>query len=192
MYYDWMESPLGALLIVSDEASLTRIGFSRGRHPGTAEDGWSRGGTVVAEARRQLDEYFAGRRTAFQLPLAPSGTPFQLRVWNALRDIPYGATRTYGEQARALGQPAAVRAVGAANGRNPIPIVIPCHRVIGGDGRLTGYAGGLEIKEHLLELERRHMDRGREGGAREGGAGPRRGANPDLPGRDTEQRHAAG
>ncbi|MCY4489504.1 MAG: methylated-DNA--[protein]-cysteine S-methyltransferase [Deltaproteobacteria bacterium] len=187
MYYDWMESPLGDLLIVADESALRMIRFSRGRHPGNVEDGWHQGGLVVAEARRQLDEYFAGGRKHFDLPVAPAGTPFQLRAWRALQDIPYGETRSYGEQARALGRPAAVRAVGAANGHNPIPIVIPCHRVIGGDGRLTGYAGGLDIKKHLLDLERRHV----VDHTREVPAGPGAGATADLFGRETEQRHAA-
>ena len=158
MNYDWMESPVGELLIVADETALRMISFREGRYPGKAGDGWRRGGSVVANAREQLDEYFAGCRRRFDLPLAPTGTAFQLRVWQVLRDIPYGVTCSYGEQARVMGQPRAVRAVGAANGRNPIPIVIPCHRVIGGDGRLTGYAGGLDIKKFLLELERRHID----------------------------------
>lgn len=153
MNYGWMESPVGELLIVADEAAVRMIGFREGRHPGKVAEGWRRGGSVVAEARRQLDEYFEGRRRGFDLPLAPSGTPFQLSAWTALQDIPYGATRSYGEQARAMGQPRAVRAVGAANGRNPIAIVVPCHRVIGGDGRLTGYGGGLDIKQYLLDME---------------------------------------
>ncbi len=153
MNYGWMKSPVGDLLIVADDTALRMIGFREGRYPGKVADGWRKGGAVVADARRQLDEYFRGRRRRFDLPLAPSGTAFQLSAWTALRDIPYGATRSYGEQARAMGQPRAVRAVGAANGRNPIPIVVPCHRVIGGDGRLAGYAGGLDIKRFLLDLE---------------------------------------
>ncbi|MCY4438775.1 MAG: methylated-DNA--[protein]-cysteine S-methyltransferase [Deltaproteobacteria bacterium] len=156
MNYDWMESPAGDLLIVADDAALRMISFREGSYPGKVPEGWRRGGAVVADATGQLGEYFAGRRQRFDLPLAPSGTAFQLRVWQALREIPYGVTCSYGEQARAMGQPRAVRAVGAANGRNPLPIVVPCHRVIGGDGRLTGYAGGLEIKRFLLELESRH------------------------------------
>jgi len=154
MNYGWMESPVGDLLIVADEAAVRMIGFRAGQHPGTVKEGWRRGGPLVAEAGRQLDEYFEGRRQRFDLPLAPSGTPFQLSAWKALQDIPYGTTRSYGEQARAVGKPKAVRAVGAANGRNPIAIVVPCHRVIGGDGRLTGYGGGLDVKQYLLELER--------------------------------------
>ena len=154
MNYGWVESPVGELLIVADEAAVRMIGFREGQHPGSVKEGWRQGGSLVAEVGRQLDEYFEGRRRQFDLPLAPSGTPFQLRAWKALQDIPYGATRSYGEQARAMGQPKAVRAVGAANGRNPIAIVVPCHRVIGGDGRLTGYGGGLDVKQYLLELER--------------------------------------
>ena len=154
MNYGWMESPVGDLLIVADEAAVRMIGFREGQHPGKVKEGWREGGSLVAEAGRQLDEYFEGRRRRFDLPLAPSGTPFQLRAWKMLQDIPYGATRSYGEQARAMGQPRAVRAVGAANGRNPIAIIVPCHRVIGGDGGLTGYGGGLDVKRFLLELER--------------------------------------
>ena len=108
---------------------------------------------VLIEAVRQLDEYFAGRRRVFDVPLEPVGTAFQLQAWAGLREIPYGATRTYGEQAAAMGRPAASRAVGAANGRNPLSIFVPCHRVIGANGSLTGFAGGLEIKRFLLELE---------------------------------------
>ena len=158
MNYDWMKSPVGELLIAADDAAVRLIGFREGRHPGKVAEGWRPGGPLVAEAMRQLDEYFDGRRRRFDLPLAPSGTPFQLRAWKALQKIPYGATRSYGEQARAMGQPRAVRAVGAANGRNPIAIVIPCHRVIGGDGGLTGYGGGLDVKRFLIELERRSMN----------------------------------
>lgn len=157
MNYGWMESPVGELLIVADDSAVRIVRFSSDPHTGKVEDGWRKGGPLVAKARRQLDEYFRGRRQRFDLPLAPSGTPFQLRAWKALRDIPYGATRSYGEQARAMGQPRAVRAVGAANGRNPIAIVVPCHRVIGGDGRLTGYGGGLGIKQYLLDLERHQL-----------------------------------
>jgi methylated-DNA-[protein]-cysteine S-methyltransferase len=108
---------------------------------------------AFAEAEAQLRSYFAGERTTFDLPLAPRGTPFQLRVWEALREIPYGETATYGELAAAVGKPSAVRAVGAANGSNPIAVIVPCHRVIGADGTLTGYGGGLERKRILLDLE---------------------------------------
>ena len=186
MNYDWMQSPVGELLIVADETTLRMISFRGGRYPGKVADGWRRGGSVVANAREQLGEYFAGCRRRFDLPLAPSGTPFQLRAWQALQDIPYGATCSYGEQARAMGQPRAVRAVGAANGRNPIPIVVPCHRVIGVDGRLTGYAGGLDIKRLLIELERRNMDGA--GWAARSPDGLRPAVAQDLFSRETGQR----
>lgn len=166
MDYASMESPVGELLIVGDGEAVREIRFGEeGRRSAEVEDGWRRGGSVVDEARKQLDEYFEGCRRAFDLPLALSGTRFQLRAWRALQEIPYGATRSYGEQARAMGQPQAVRAVGAANGRNRLPIVVPCHRVIGGDGTLTGYAGGLHIKEFLLDLERRQSGRTAGAGA---------------------------
>ena len=186
MNYGWMESPVGELLIVADETTLRMISFREGRYPGKVADGWRRGGAVVANAREQLGEYFAGRRRRFDLSLAPSGTAFQLHAWQALQDIPYGATCSYGEQARAMGQPRAVRAVGAANGRNPIPIVVPCHRVIGGDGRLTGYAGGLDIKKFLIELEGRHVNAAEWTARSPGGLRPV--VVPDLFGRETAQR----
>ena len=186
MNYGWMESPVGELLIVADETTLRMISFREGRYPGKVADGWRRGGAVVANAREQLGEYFAGRRRRFDLSLAPSGTAFQLHAWQALQDIPYGATCSYGEQARAMGQPRAVRAVGAANGRNPIPIVVPCHRVIGGDGRLTGYAGGLDIKKFLIELEGRHVNAAELTARSPGGLWPV--VVPDLFGRETAQR----
>jgi len=122
------------------------------RQPGPA---WQRDATPFAEALRQLRAYFAGDLHTFSLALAPAGTPFQRRVWDALLEIPYGATASYRDIAIAIGKPSAVRAVGLANGRNPIPIIIPCHRVIGSDGSLTGYGGGLDVKRFLLELERR-------------------------------------
>jgi methylated-DNA-[protein]-cysteine S-methyltransferase len=108
---------------------------------------------VLDEASRQLAAWFAGERTQFNLPLRPRGTPFQLAVWEALREIPYGETRSYAQIAAALGAPQAVRAVGAANGANPVAIVVPCHRVIGASGKLVGYGGGLELKKSLLDLE---------------------------------------
>ena len=186
MNYGWMESPVGELLIVADETTLRMISFREGRYPGKVADGWRRGGAVVANAREQLGEYFAGRRRRFDLSLAPSGTAFQLHAWQALQDIPYGATCSYGEQARAMGQPRAVRAVGAANGRNPIPIVVPCHRVIGGDGRLTGYAGGLDIKKFLIELEGRHVNAAEWTARSPGGLRPV--VVPDLFSGETAQR----
>ena len=112
---------------------------------------------VLMQAERELEEYFAGRRTAFSVPLSMHGTPFQMAVWAALRAIPYGETRSYGELARRIGRPGACRAVGMANHVNPLPILVPCHRVVGADGHLTGYAGGLDVKKYLLELEGVHV-----------------------------------
>ena len=129
------------------------IWLPSGRDRLDPEPEWAESRAPFKEAVRQLDAYFAGRLRQFDLPLATGGTAFQQRVWRALRDIPYGETVSYGELARHIERPAAVRAVGAANGQNPISIVIPCHRVIGADGSLTGYGGGLERKRHLLDLE---------------------------------------
>ena len=151
MHYSTLTTPIGELLLTADpDGAITAVHLP-GRHPGT--DGWERDDALLELARRQLTEYFAGERTDFDLPLRPEGAPFQVRVWDALRRIPYGETASYGEIARELGHPTAARAVGAANGRNPIAIVVPCHRVIGASGSLTGYAGGLECKRALLDLE---------------------------------------
>lgn len=151
----FLSTPVGWLRLAADEDGVREIAFSRRDARLDVADG--RGRRPVAEPLgqliRQLDEYFAGERERFDLTLAPVGTPFQLAVWSMLRTIPYGATVTYGKLARRLGRPDASRAVGAANGRNPIPIVIPCHRVIGADGSLTGFGGGLPIKRRLLSLE---------------------------------------
>lgn len=152
--YTLIPSPLGDLLVAGDEEGLRHLTFQGGAHPFKPPRAWRRDDAAFDEVRRQLRAYFAGELREFDLPLAPEGTPFQQAAWAALREIPYGETRTYGEQARRLGQPNASRAVGAANGRNPLGIVIPCHRVIGASGKLTGYYGGLRIKEALLELER--------------------------------------
>jgi len=157
MNYGWMESPVGELLIVADETAVRMVSFREELDSGTVVEGWRCGGSLVAGTRAQLDEYFRGRRRRFDLPLAPLGTAFQLRAWKVLQGIPYGVTRSYGEQARDMGEPRAARAVGTANRRNPLLIVIPCHRVIGGDGRLRGYAGGVDVKRRLLELERRQL-----------------------------------
>jgi methylated-DNA-[protein]-cysteine S-methyltransferase len=146
-----------ALYLASDGEALIRASFAAS--PQTPPPGWplewmrDPSDPILAEAVKQLNEYFAREREVFSIPLRPAGTPFQLRVWKALEEIPYGHTRTYLDIARALGQPAAVRAVGAANGRNPLPIFVPCHRVIGSNGSLTGYGGGLEVKLELLRLE---------------------------------------
>ena len=147
-------SPVGRLLLASDGSALCLIEFECPRNPHPRRGEWTpRGDAVLDAARRQLDEYFAGRRRTFDLPLAPRGTDFQQRVWLALRDIAYGETVSYAQLASRLGTPTATRAVGAANGRNPLPIVVPCHRVIGADGSLTGFGGGLPTKRFLLELE---------------------------------------
>lgn len=140
-----IKTPIGPLTLEADENAVTAIRFGAGG----AQDA----SPLLDAAEAQLREYFAGARRTFDLPLAPHGTAFQRRVWAALRTIPYGETRTYGELAAAIDSPNASRAVGMANHRNPIPIIIPCHRVIGANGTLTGYAGGLEIKRRLLALE---------------------------------------
>lgn len=140
-----IETPIGPLSLQADESAVSAMRFGAGG----AQDA----SPLLDAAEAQLREYFAGARRTFDLPLAPHGTAFQQRVWTALRAIPYGETRTYGELAAAIGSPNASRAVGMANHRNPIPIIIPCHRVICANGTLTGYAGGLEIKRKLLALE---------------------------------------
>ncbi len=148
-------SPVGALTLIADRGSLVAVPWpddrvGRVRLPPLRDQPDE---PVVVEAATQIDAYFAGRRTAFDLPLAPIGTGFQQRVWSALRTIPYGETRSYAAIATQIGSPAAMRAVGAANGRNPLSIIVPCHRVIGSNGRLTGFAGGLTAKHHLLSFE---------------------------------------
>ncbi|MBU6373571.1 MAG: methylated-DNA--[protein]-cysteine S-methyltransferase [Alphaproteobacteria bacterium] len=148
-----IDSPIGPLTLIADAAGLAGVyfeGHSKGGPPAHARDGES---AVFDTARRQLDAYFAGRRTTFDIPLAPHGTAFQSHVWGLLQRVPFGATTTYGALAEEMGRPSAVRAVAGAVARNPVSIVIPCHRVIGADGRLTGFAGGLERKERLLALE---------------------------------------
>lgn len=149
-----MASPLGEILLAGNEDGLTQVAFQAGEQPLRVGANWRRDDGVWATAVSQLTAYFAGEQQTFNLPLAPQGTPFQQDVWAYLQTIPYGRTTTYGTIAEALGRPNASRAVGAANGRNPIAIIVPCHRVIGSDGKLTGYAGGLKIKEALLGLER--------------------------------------
>ena len=152
------DSPVGTLTLVASDEGLRAVIWPDGRldRVGLAGETLTPGGTPVLEATAgQLDEYFAGTRTAFDLPLDLQGTPFQLAAWQALAAIPYGETRTYGEQADTIGRPSAVRAIGAANGRNPVSIVLPCHRVIGSNGSLVGFGGGLEVKAALLEFESR-------------------------------------
>ena len=162
--YTRMASPVGPLMLVADEAGLRRIDFVNGRSPVRSDPHWRESAEYLGETVRQLLAYFAGELEAFDLPLVPQGTPFQLAVWKRLCEIPYGETISYGELARRVGNPNASRAVGLANGSNPIPIVIPCHRVIGSNGKLTGYGGGLPIKEKLLALERRQLRLLLEGG----------------------------
>lgn len=147
-------SPVGALTLQSDGRKLISIWFDDDRRSRPPVD--HSADAVLDQACRELDEYFSGRRMRFEVPAAPvMGTPFQRAVWLALTEISFGATASYGEIAKAIGRPKAVRAVGAANGANPLPIVVPCHRVIGADGSLTGFGGGLPRKTLLLELERR-------------------------------------
>jgi methylated-DNA-[protein]-cysteine S-methyltransferase len=150
-----MHTPLGRMLLVSDGQALTGAYFTGQKYDVTPRPDWEQDEALppLYEARGQLLEYFAGDRSIFELPLMPAGTGFQVRVWQALLGIPHGETRTYAEVAQALGERGAVRAVGAAIGRNPISVIIPCHRVIGADGTLTGYAGGLDRKRSLLALE---------------------------------------
>ena len=153
--YTIVPSPIDDLLLTSEGGALTRLHMTphSGRH-GIGDD-WVRDDDerVLAEARRQLDTYFAGNLSAFDLPLDPAGTPFQVQVWQQLTRIPYGQTISYGELARRIENPSASRAVGLANGRNPIAVIVPCHRVIGADGSLTGFGGGLDRKRALLSLE---------------------------------------
>jgi methylated-DNA-[protein]-cysteine S-methyltransferase len=156
-FYTQIESPVGPLLLAADDAGLRQILFVEGRHPAQPESSWKKNRPAFSETIRQLRAYFAGELENFDLQLAPEGTPFQLGVWRRLCDIPYGKTISYGELAGQIGNPKASRAVGLANGSNPIPIVIPCHRVIGSNGKLTGYGGGLPIKEKLLALERHQL-----------------------------------
>ncbi len=153
MRYDVIETPIGPLLVAADEAGLRRIHFAERGKARRPEAGWTRDPAPFRPLAGQLAEYFAGKRHSFSLELAPRGTEFQLATWRALARIPYGTTISYAELARRVGRPAASRAVGAANGANPLPIVVPCHRVIGADGSLTGFGGGLPIKRALLELE---------------------------------------
>lgn len=153
--FDFIDSPIGTLNAAADESGLRWLLFPQNRHEPVRE-GWQRDTASFAELRRQLAAYFAGELHDFDLPLAPQGTPFQQSAWAALRTIPYGETRSYRDQAVAIGNPKAVRAVGLANGRNPLPIVIPCHRVIGANGSMTGFGGGIDTKRFLLDLEARH------------------------------------
>jgi methylated-DNA-[protein]-cysteine S-methyltransferase len=149
-----IDSPVGPLLLAADDdGALTHLLFGDEARPAALGAGVRADPAPFAALVAQLDEYFAGARRVFDVPLAPAGTPFQREAWTALRTIPYGETRSYGAQAAAIGRPRASRAVGAANGRNPIAIVVPCHRVVGADGTLTGYGGGVATKRWLLAHE---------------------------------------
>ena len=155
MKYKWLyQYPIGPVGIAEDDGHIVRVFFERDARSGSLRDFELRESALIKKAGRQLDEYFEGRRMAFDLPLLFKGTDFQKKVWDALLAIPYGETRSYGEIAARIGSPKAARAVGMANNRNPISIVIPCHRVIGADGTLVGYGSGLDKKEVLLRLER--------------------------------------
>lgn len=146
--------PIGEIMIAEEEGAITEISFAQELPKGAER----RETPLIKRCQEELEEYFAGRRLTFDLPLAPKGTVFQQSVWRALESIPYGEVRSYGDIARQIGNPKACRAIGGANNRNPIAIVIPCHRVIGADGRLVGYGGGLDKKEMLLSLERQVME----------------------------------
>jgi methylated-DNA-[protein]-cysteine S-methyltransferase len=148
-----VESPIGPLLLLGHGEALRGLYMQAGRKPVRVSSAWREASEPFADARTQLEEYFAGERASFDLPLAAEGSEFERRVWSALEEIPYGETQSYGQVAERIGAPGAARGVGLANGRNPISIVVPCHRVIGANGTLTGYGGGLERKRFLLELE---------------------------------------
>lgn len=152
--YTSVDSPIGELLLLGDGHALHGLYMQDGRKPVRIAPWWERSVAPFRDVRAQLRQYFAGERVTFDTPLAMDGTQFERRVWRALQGIPYGETVSYREIARRVGQPSAARAVGLANGRNPIAVVVPCHRVIGANGTLTGYGGGLERKRLLLELEK--------------------------------------
>jgi methylated-DNA-[protein]-cysteine S-methyltransferase len=157
VFYTTIESPVGLLLLAGDERGLRRVSFENGKRNTPVQPDWKLDKEPFSEVIRQLQAYFRGELKEFDLPLAMEGTEFQLRVWNALRAIPYGETISYARLAERIGNPKAVRAVGLANGSNPIPIIVPCHRVIGSDGSLTGFGGGLSTKKRLLELENKQL-----------------------------------
>ena len=153
MHYCYLDTPIGELLLAGEGGVLSMIGFPKGTMRRDPEPDWIYNEEPLGEARTQLLEYFSGHRKDFDLPVKLSGTEFQVSVLEALLEIPYGKTTSYGAIAKQIGRPKAMRAVGAANGRNPIPIIVPCHRVIGSSGDLTGFGGGLDTKEALLRLE---------------------------------------
>ena len=153
LWYTTMDSPFGPVCLLGTEQGLVRVDFQRGDRPVPLDPTWQEHTGQLDGAIQQLQEYFQAQRHQFSLPLAPAGTPFQQHVWQALQGIPFGTTLTYRELAQRLGMPGAARAVGHANGRNPLAIVIPCHRLIGSDGQLRGYAGGIALKRCLLQHE---------------------------------------
>jgi methylated-DNA-[protein]-cysteine S-methyltransferase len=153
MWFDQFKSPIGQLKIAADKDGLRYVLFEKNKYEASDENSWKRDAKALQNTREQLLAYFAGELNAFNLQLNPQGTDFQKQVWKALAKIPFGKTWSYADVAKQVNSPKAVRAVGAANGRNPIPIILPCHRVIGSNGTLTGYAGGLPIKQWLLEHE---------------------------------------
>ena len=154
--YAWMPSPLGDVLLVARNDALCGVYFHDQKYFPSVDSAWTEEprAPVLSAARRQLDEYFAGSRACFDVPLGPKGTPFQLKIWNAIAEVPCGETQTYADLAARIGHRASARAAGAATGRNPLSIIVPCHRILGSDGSLTGYAGGLDRKQRLLALER--------------------------------------
>ena len=156
MYYCYLDTPIGELLLAGDDDALCLVSFPEGSMRRDPDPDWIYNEKPFALARQQLTEYFAGERREFDLPLKLNGTEFQMSVLQALQQIPYGETTSYADIAERIGRPKAVRAVGAANGRNPVPIIVPCHRVIGSHGELTGFGGGLDTKEALLRLEAEH------------------------------------
>ena len=155
-YYSYYDSPVGSLLLAGDGIALNLISFPSGKAARLPQADWMRRNDAFKRVKQQLAAYFAGELTDFDLVLTPEGTEFQRSVWAELQTIPYGVTRSYGDIANQIGKPDASRAVGAANGQNPIPIIIPCHRVIGSNGSLTGFGGGLDCKQFLLRLEQTH------------------------------------
>ncbi len=153
MYYDICKSPVGDIIAVKEKKGLCRLGFQHGNNPVQIPAHWKRDKKELKEIFNQINAYFSGELFVFDIRIAPLGTRFQMSVWSALMKIPYGQTASYGEIAAAIGNPKACRAVGTANGKNPIPIIIPCHRVIGANGRLAGFSSGIKIKKKLLEME---------------------------------------
>jgi len=156
-YYDHFQSPHGRMLLVADDHGLASVSFAGQKYAPRVEKGWTRDGAhaPIAKAKRELAEYFAGRRKRFSVKLSPQGTPFQRKVWKAIAGVAFGRTIAYAELARRAGRPGSARAAGAATGRNPIGVIVPCHRIVGSNGSLTGYAGGLAKKRALLALEAR-------------------------------------